>query len=124
MAHKTGTLRQEVLALYLAMRHPATPWYAKALAAAVVIYALSPLDVIPDVVPVLGLFDDLVLLPLGVLAVRRIIPAAVLAECRRQSAQGVRISGLWKWTGGLLIGSLWLGCLGVVIWLLWRGWCG
>ena len=66
--------------MYLAARHPGTPWYAKALAAAVVIYALSPIDPIP----VLGYLDDLVIVPLGILMVRWTIPAAVLEECRKR----------------------------------------
>ena len=106
--------------MYLAMRHPATPWYAKVLAGTVVIYAFSPLDIIPDVIPIFGLVDDLVVLPLGVLALRRMIPAAVLTACREQAEQGAGISLAWKWIGGLLIGILWLGCVLLLSWEVWR----
>ena len=75
-------LEREVYALYLACRDPRTPWHAKALAAGVVAYAFSPIDLIPDFIPVLGYLDELVLLPLGVLLVRRMIPEAVMTDCR------------------------------------------
>ncbi|MDB5639768.1 MAG: hypothetical protein JWP51_4676 [Bradyrhizobium sp.] len=76
------SLRQEVHAIYLAARDPRVPWYAKALAMAVAAYALSPIDLIPDFIPVLGYVDDLILVPLGVRATISLIPAEVLAEYR------------------------------------------
>ena len=79
-------LKRDVVALALAMRDPRVPWYAKAIGACVVAYALSPIDLIPDFVPVLGLLDDLVLVPLGLLAVRRLIPPDILAEHRIAAA--------------------------------------
>jgi uncharacterized membrane protein YkvA (DUF1232 family) len=79
-------LRVEVMALWVACRDPRVPWYAKLLAGCVVAYALSPIDLIPDPIPILGYADDLVLVPLGVLAARRLIPEPVLAECRERAA--------------------------------------
>jgi uncharacterized membrane protein YkvA (DUF1232 family) len=84
---KARDLKREVYTLYFAMRDPRVPWYAKALAACVVGYALSPIDLIPDFIPVLGYLDELLLIPLGVLAVRTMIPAGVRAECRERAAQ-------------------------------------
>src|SRR5687768_9274740 len=78
-------LKREAAVLYLSVRDPRTPWYAKAAAACVVAYALSPIDLIPDPIPLLGYLDDLVLLPLGVWMVRRLIPAAVLADNRARA---------------------------------------
>ena len=78
-------LRDDTYALFLAARHPATPWYAKLLAAAVVAYAVSPIDLIPDFIPVLGYLDDLVLVPLGIAAAIWMIPPHVLAECRERA---------------------------------------
>ena len=78
-------LRRELHALYLAGRDPRVPWYAKALAGFVVLYALSPLDLVPDWIPFVGLLDDLVIVPLGIVLARRMIPAAVLAECRARA---------------------------------------
>ena len=68
-----------MLALYFAMRDPRVPWYAKALAGCIVAHAFSPIDLIPDPIPVLGYLDDLVLIPLGVLVVRHMIPGHVMA---------------------------------------------
>jgi uncharacterized membrane protein YkvA (DUF1232 family) len=83
-----------VLAIYFAARDPRTPWYAKALALCVAGYALSPIDLIPDFVPVLGYLDDLVIVPLGMLAVLRLIPPEIMAENRAAAALvvvGVRL---------------------------------
>jgi uncharacterized membrane protein YkvA (DUF1232 family) len=79
---RVRNLKQDVVAIGLAMRDPRVPWYAKAVGACVVAYALSPIDLIPDFVPVLGYLDDLVLVPLGLMLVLRLIPADVLAEHR------------------------------------------
>jgi uncharacterized membrane protein YkvA (DUF1232 family) len=85
-------LRAETYALYLAARHPATPWYAKLLVAGIVAYAFSPIDLIPDFVPVLGYVDDLILIPIGIALAIRMVPPSVLAECRAQ-AQEVILQG-------------------------------
>ena len=80
-------LKREVYALYLACRDPRVPWYAKALAAGVVGYAFSPIDLIPDFIPVLCDLDDLVILPLAVIAVRALVPQDVMVDCRRKAAE-------------------------------------
>ena len=79
-------LKRDVVAIAFAIRDPRVPWYAKAVGACVVAYALSPIDLIPDFVPVLGYLDDLVLVPLGLLLVLRLIPADILAEHRVAAA--------------------------------------
>ncbi len=79
-------LKRDAVAVYLAARDPRTPWAARLLAAAVAAYALSPIDLIPDVIPVLGLLDDLVLVPLGVALVVRLVPPAVMADARARAA--------------------------------------
>jgi uncharacterized membrane protein YkvA (DUF1232 family) len=79
---RVSHLQNETFALYLAARHPRTPWYAKLFVAGVVAYAISPIDLIPDFIPVLGYLDDLVLVPLGIAVAIRMIPPPVLAECR------------------------------------------
>jgi uncharacterized membrane protein YkvA (DUF1232 family) len=82
-------LKGEVYALYLAARHPMTPWYAKLFVLALVAYALSPIDLIPDFIPVLGLLDELVLLSLGIVLAIKMAPPDVMTECRatRRAAQ-------------------------------------
>ena len=119
---RSGGIKRQTVALCLAMRHPATPWYAKALAALVVAYALSPIDLIPDFIPVVGLLDDLLIVPLGLLAVRWMIPPAVFDECLRQADQGARIARAWLWAGAIVVGSLWAACLGGLALWAWRRW--
>jgi uncharacterized membrane protein YkvA (DUF1232 family) len=83
---RVRNLKRDVVAIAFAVRDPRVPWYAKAVGACVVAYALSPIDLIPDFVPVLGYLDDLVLVPLGLLLVLRLIPADILAEHRVAAA--------------------------------------
>lgn len=83
---RVRALKRDVVAIALAVRDPRVPWYAKAVGICVVAYALSPIDLIPDFIPVLGLLDDLVLVPLGLLLVVKLIPADILAEHRAAAA--------------------------------------
>ncbi len=78
-------LKQETFALYLAAHHPLTPWYAKIVIVVVVAYALSPIDLIPDFIPILGHLDDLILLPLGIAFAIRLMPPNVMQECRTEA---------------------------------------
>lgn len=80
-------LKRETHALYLAARDPRTPWLAKLVIAIVVAYALSPIDLIPDFIPILGYLDDILLLPLGIYLALKLIPAAVLGDARRAAQQ-------------------------------------
>ena len=75
-------LKRDVMALWLATRDPRVPWYAKATAACVAAYALSPIDLVPDFVPVLGYLDDLLLLPLGILLAVKLVPPEIMADLR------------------------------------------
>ena len=109
-------LRRDVLALYLVCRDPRVPWYAKALAAAIVAYALSPVDLVPDVIPVLGYLDDLILIPIGVLLVRRLVPGGVLDECRTR-ARDMTEKPVSRAGAALVIG-IWLLLAGLVAWIL------
>ena len=101
-------LSSEVRVLYLALKDPRTPWYAKVSAAIVVGYAFSPIDLIPDPIPILGHLDDLILIPLGVAVTLKMIPSAVLAESRSKvqaiPQEGRRVN--WIATG--VIVALWL----------------
>ena len=78
-------VKRDVVALWIAARDPRTPWYAKLLAALVAAYALSPIDLIPDAIPVLGYLDDLILVPLGIVATVALIPAPLMQEFRREA---------------------------------------
>ena len=87
LKQRIDELRSDTLALYLAARHPQTPWYAKIVVAAIVAYALSPIDLIPDFVPIVGYVDDLLLIPLGIAFAVKLIPASVLRECRARASE-------------------------------------
>ncbi len=102
-------LQAETYALYLACRDPRVPWAAKALAAVVVGYAFSPIDLIPDFIPVLGYLDDLVLIPLGIALALRMIPSEVMAECRIRAAAGLTGGRPFSRVAVAVIVALWLG---------------
>jgi uncharacterized membrane protein YkvA (DUF1232 family) len=106
---RAAALKQELVALYFAARDPRTPWYAKVFSVCVVAYALSPIDLIPDPIPILGYVDDLLLLPLGIYLALRMIPAEVLTECRVKAAESKRLPRNW-WAAAVIV-SLWLTIL-------------
>ena len=83
--NRARQLKHETYALYLAYRDPRTPWYAKVFAACVAGYAFSPIDLVPDFIPILGYLDDLVLVPLGIALALRMIPQEVMEECRARA---------------------------------------
>jgi len=105
---KTKRLKTEVYALYLAYRDPRVPWYAKAFADLIVAYALSPIDLIPDFIPVLGYLDDLVLIPLGVYVAIKLIPGDVMEDCRRRSIEILSSKNPVSRIGALMVVGLWL----------------
>jgi uncharacterized membrane protein YkvA (DUF1232 family) len=111
-------IKRDVIAVYLAARDPRTPWYARALALAVAAYALSPIDLIPDFIPVLGLLDDIVLVPLGVAMVVRLIPTHVMDESRR-TAELIAVRPVSRIAGFVTFG-LWAAFFLVSAWLAYR----
>jgi uncharacterized membrane protein YkvA (DUF1232 family) len=115
-------LKAETWALALAVRDPRTPWYTKLLVASIVAYACSPIDLIPDFIPVLGYLDDLVLLPLGIAWAMRLVPPAVLIECRVRAQEAIQDGKPVSWVAGAIIVIIWLGVavLGLV-WVIKRG---
>jgi uncharacterized membrane protein YkvA (DUF1232 family) len=107
LRQRARELKLELLALALAARHPHTPWYAKVVVAGCVAYALTPVDFIPDALPVIGFIDDLVFIPLAIALAVRFIPAPVLADCRVRSRElDARMPRLGR-TAGWLIGGAW-----------------
>ena len=115
-------LKRDTYALYLAGRDPRVPWYAKVLAAAVVAYAFSPIDLIPDFIPVLGYVDDLLIVPLGIALVLRLVPAPVMAECRTAASERIA-AGSRKpraWIGAAAVVGVWVLLAAVAARLLLR----
>jgi uncharacterized membrane protein YkvA (DUF1232 family) len=100
-------LKNEIFAVYLAAKDPRTPWYAKAIAFCTIAYVLSPIDLIPDFIPILGYLDDLFIVPGGITLVLRLIPAEVLDEARKTAAtQGVERSV--GYIGAGIIATVWI----------------
>ena len=101
-------LRVETYAIWLAYKDPRVPWYARAFAACVVGYAFSPIDLIPDPIPVLGYLDDLVLIPLGIALALRMIPQEVMAECRQRAEAAMSEGKPTNWKAAAAIVTLWV----------------
>ena len=99
-------IKRDVVALWLAARDPRTPWYAKVAAGCVAAYALSPIDLIPDFIPVFGYLDDLLIVPLGILLVVRLIPAPLMAELRT-AADALEGRPVSRWAAAAIV-TLWL----------------
>ncbi|MDM9619763.1 DUF1232 domain-containing protein [Rhizobium sp. S96] len=103
------SLKRDIVALWLAARDDRVPWHAKAVAGAVAVYALSPVDLIPDFIPVLGYLDDLIIVPFGILLATRLIPPSVMADLRAQAAARLeRPSGR---AGMIFILAVWACCI-------------
>jgi uncharacterized membrane protein YkvA (DUF1232 family) len=111
------SIKADVIALWLAARDPRTPWHAKAVAAAVAAYALSPIDLIPDFIPVLGYLDDLLIVPLGIMLAVQLIPTALMVEFRAEAAG--RSDRPRSVAGAAAIAVIWLAALALVAWLVW-----
>ena len=117
LRNRARELKIELIALALAARHPDTPWYARLIVAGCVAYAVTPVDLIPDAIPVVGFIDDLVFIPLAVALAVRFIPAPVLADCRARSraieARAPRFStAMWiviaaAWLTAIVLIALW-----------------
>jgi len=111
-------LAAEVVVLWFCTRHPRTPFIAKAVAVAVVAYAFSPIDLIPDFIPLLGWLDDLLILPAGIWLVLKLVPPDVLAECREQAAHWQKNSQARprNYFGAALVIVFWLALLVLAWW--------
>ena len=102
------TLKRETYALYLAYKDPRVPWVGRVFAALVVAYAFSPIDLIPDPIPVIGYLDDLLLVPLGVWLALRLIPAEVMVEARAEAAAAIEAGKPVSRTAAVVVVAIWL----------------
>jgi uncharacterized membrane protein YkvA (DUF1232 family) len=116
---RVRSLKTEAHAVYLASKDPRVPWYAKALAACVLAYLFSPIDLIPDFIPVIGYLDDLIIVPLGLLLVIRLIPHEVMAE-HREAARVAVLEKKPSWIPAVVIVGVWTLLLGLAVRFLWR----
>ena len=106
---KARKLKLEVYALYIASKDRRVSWYARVVAVAVVAYAFSPIDLIPDPNPVLGYLDDLILIPLGIALVIKLIPAEVMQDCRERAESTMKAGKPKNWVAGGIIILIWVG---------------
>ena len=115
---RADALKRETLALWYAMRHPRTPLLAKVVGGIVVAYAVSPLDLITDFIPVLGILDDLVLLPLGIALCLKLVPAEVMAECRERARESLERPT--SHVAAAIIVGIWVAAIALVALALFR----
>jgi uncharacterized membrane protein YkvA (DUF1232 family) len=115
-------VKRDAHALYLAARDPRVPWYAKGLALAVAAYAASPIDLIPDFIPVIGYLDDLIIVPLGILLVIKLIPPEIMAE-HRELATAAQDRPVSKTAAAVIVG-IWLLSIIVTGWFFYRWMAG
>jgi len=106
-------LKQNLFVLYLSYKDPRTPWYAKLVAIFVVAYAFSPIDLIPDFIPVLGYFDDLIIVPFGIILALKLIPPCVIDD-NKEAAEKLKQSGKPK--------NWFIGILFIIIWIIFAAW--
>ena len=111
-----SAIKRDVVALWIAARDPRVPWYAKAVAGAVAAYALSPIDLIPDFIPILGYLDDLVIVPLGILLAIRLVPTELMVEFRAEAVGRLKPASR---TGMIAIASIWMLVAAGFVWLFW-----
>jgi uncharacterized membrane protein YkvA (DUF1232 family) len=116
---KSAQLKSEIYALYLAYRHPRTPWYAKVLAVLILGYALSPIDLIPDFIPVIGYLDDLIIVPAGIILLIKIIPRDILEECRTKAQSTFLEKEQKNWVAAIIIVMIWLLAIYLTLSLIW-----
>jgi uncharacterized membrane protein YkvA (DUF1232 family) len=115
LKEKAAALKKQTLALYFAMRDTRVPWYAKVWVALVVAYAFSPIDLIPDFIPIIGYLDDLIIVPIGVYLALRMIPAQVMQECREKAEQQLeQANPQYRWVGVIVI-AIWIVVILLVI---------
>ena len=113
-------LTAQTYALYLAYRHPRTPWYAKVFAALVVGYVFSPIDPIPDYIPVVGLLDEMVVVPIGVLLAAKITPPDVFEECKEKAREVAEGEKPMSRIAAVVIVAVWLLCVALAVFLALR----
>jgi uncharacterized membrane protein YkvA (DUF1232 family) len=111
-------LKIQIIALSLAYRDPRTPWYAKAWAILVLAYAISPIDLIPDFLPVIGYLDDLLILPLGVVIAVKLVPPQVWEEARAKARLEDEVEHRFGWVGAAMIVAFWLIILAVLLFFI------
>jgi uncharacterized membrane protein YkvA (DUF1232 family) len=120
LRQRTEELKKETYALFLAYRDPRVPWYAKAVAAATVAYAISPVDLIPDFIPVIGYLDDLLIVPAGIALSIRLIPADIMEECRQKAHEKLSGINALGQKAAVIVVLIWVLSLSLLILLMFK----
>ncbi len=120
LKNRAYTFKREAYALYIAARDPRVPWYAKVFMALVLAHTFSPIDLIPDFIPVLGYLDDLIVTPLGIALALKMIPAQVIADARGQAEELMRQGKPISRAGAIMVVATWLTIIILVIWAVAR----
>lgn len=119
LKQRANALKRDVTALWFAYKDKRTPWYAKVFAIIVVAYAMSPVDLIPDFIPVLGYLDDLILIPLGIALALKLIPAQVMTDARRQAQDHLIADKSSGWIAAVVVILIWIliiTAIGAAVW--------
>jgi len=112
---KVKQLKKQIVIVYLAYMHKDVEWYIKAFLLLILIYAASPIDLIPDFIPILGMLDDIILIPFGIVIAIKMIPKSIWEECKVKAENGVSIDSKYKKMGAALISLIWVVVLIFVI---------
>jgi uncharacterized membrane protein YkvA (DUF1232 family) len=120
MKNRAHTLKREAYALYIAARDPRVPWYAKVFMGLVVAHTFSPIDLIPDFIPVLGLLDDLIVTPVGIAIALKMIPAEVMADSRHKAEDLMREGKPISRVGVVMVVSIWGIVIIAIVWFIVR----
>ena len=118
LRQRARDIKRDTYTLYLACKDPRTPWYVKTFAGGIVAYAVSPIDLIPDFIPVLGYLDDLILVPLGIALAVKMIPEPVLVDCRAMALAAAEKPT--SRTAAAVIIAIWIALAGLVVWFVAR----
>ncbi len=120
LRQRAVNLKREVYALYIASRDPRVPWYAKVFMGLILAYALSPIDLIPDFIPVFGYLDDLIIVPLGIALALKMVPAQVMSDARKQVEESPQQGKPIIRAGAIIIIVIWVIIFAAVIWFVVR----
>lgn len=112
---KAKQLKKQIVIVYLAYMHKDVKWYKKTFLLLILLYAVSPIDLIPDFIPVLGYLDDIILIPLGIILAIKIIPKSIWEECKANAEKGISINSKYRKMGAVLITLIWVAVLILVI---------
>ena len=114
LKQRAAELKSETYSVYLASKDPGVPWYARVMVGALIAYALSPIDLIPDFIPVIGYLDDLIIVPGGILLALKMIPPKVMQECRLRAKNEV-LSGRERWLAAGIVLTMWLLAVALIV---------